>query len=654
MMKSCAAEEGEGGAGLHRNGVSGWLIGAGALLIAVAGGVVYCNAMNVPFLLDDMASIRDNESIRQLWPLSDVLSAPDEITVAGRPVASLSFAINYAVGGPAVRGYHLVNVAIHILAALVLFGIVRRTLQTEALTRRFGGDAGPLALVVAMIWMLHPLQTESVTYIVQRVESLMGLFYLLTLYCAIRAFNRSAWGWSAASVVACALGMSTKEVMATAPIVVLLYDRVFVSASLREVFRKRWKLYAGLFATWGLLGAILVSAPRAQSAGFNVQGLSAFDYAIMQGPTILHYLRLAVWPDALVFDYGWVMPEAAVGVVPGVAAVCVLLGISIVALVRWPRVGFLGVCFFLILGPSSSFVAIKTEIAAEHRMYLPLAAVMALAVTGGYLGLGVVVRDRKFRIAAGIALAAVVAGGLGTLTRKRNVDYASALSIWTDTVSKQPGNFRAQNNLANFLSEEGRFDEAIVHYREAVLLQPGEQPIHKSLAQLLTLRGRHAEAVVWLKRSLALKPDDAVAHCDMAYGLARLQRTEEAMQHYREAMRLAPEWDRPPNNLAWLMATHPNARYRNGVEAVRLATRACELTDHGAFGALDTLAAAYAETGNFVEAVRVARKALEVATRAKQDALAAIARERVALYRSGRPCREKPEDAEALQSETMQ
>ena len=134
-----------------------------------------------------------------------------------------------------MRGFHAVNLLIHLLAALVLFGVVRRTLLTSSLKEQFGGAASGLAMAVALIWAVHPLLTESVTYLTQRTESLMGLFFLLTLYCAIRgASSGHPWRWYAVAIAACALGMGAKEVMATAPIVVLLYDRCFLSGSFRE------------------------------------------------------------------------------------------------------------------------------------------------------------------------------------------------------------------------------------------------------------------------------------------------------------------------------------------------------------------------------------------------------------------------------------
>ena len=198
-----------------------------------------------------------------------MLSPPDAEgqTVGGRPLLNVTLALNYAAGGTGVWGYHAFNLTIHFLAAMTLYGVVRRTLLRPVAFRpggptvrdRFGPAAPALALAIALLWALHPLATEAVTYVIQRVEALMALFYLLTLYCFIRgaedekAASRESTLWFGLSWLACLLGMATKEVMATAPLLVLLYDRVFLAGSFAAAWRRRRRLYAALAATWGLL-----------------------------------------------------------------------------------------------------------------------------------------------------------------------------------------------------------------------------------------------------------------------------------------------------------------------------------------------------------------------------------------------------------------
>ncbi len=276
---------------------SHWRVVVGAGMIVAAGLLVYCNSFQGPFIYDDKGSIVENPNIRRLWPIWKVAAAEPSDTVAGRPVLSLSLAVNYQISRLEVWSYHAVNLSIHILAGLVLFGIIRRTLSSKTLKDRFGGVSTSLALICALIWLVHPLQTGSVTYIVQRAESLMGLFYLLSLYCAIRGFSsaksrRAGRGWYIGAIVACALGVGTKEVAATVPLMILLYDWIFVGRSFKEVFARRWGLYVGLAGTWVIVGALAWSAPRGVSVGFDNPNLSVWRYSITQCRVIvLYYLK---------------------------------------------------------------------------------------------------------------------------------------------------------------------------------------------------------------------------------------------------------------------------------------------------------------------------------------------------------------------------
>ena len=205
-----------------------------AAVVVAAGLAVYANSLGGEFVFDDDNNIVNNPLIRRLWP-------PMPGLLRHRPVANISLAVNYAVGGLEPRGYHLFNLAVHLAAALALLGVVRRTLLSRRLRERFGRCSLPLAAAVTLIWTVHPLQTGAVTYVVQRAESMMGMFFLLTMYFTIRGVaSRRGWPWLIGGVVACALGMGTKEVAAAAPLVVLIYDRTFVAASWRELLRRRW------------------------------------------------------------------------------------------------------------------------------------------------------------------------------------------------------------------------------------------------------------------------------------------------------------------------------------------------------------------------------------------------------------------------------
>ena len=554
-----------------------WVLAVAAILILAALGA-YWNSFNVPLLLDDSVAIADNPSIRHLDRIGDVLTPPATGTSAARPLLNLTFALNYAAGGKSVRGYHAVNLLIHVCAGLVLLGIVRRTLLGPGPRRRYGSAALPLAAFAAFCWTLHPLQTESVSYISQRAESLMGLFYLLTLYGFIRSVTAESRNcWLILSVIACFCGMATKQVMVTAPLLVLLYDRAFVSGSFPSALTNRRWYYACLAASWLWLGGLMQRSPLAAvDVGFQTS-VSWLTYALTELRVVTDYLKLAIWPHPLVFDYGREMLVTEPLTVAPYALIIVVLLVGVaIAWRKSPMAGFLGAWFFLILAPTSTVVPIAEQPMAESRMYLPLAAVVVLVTLLGYeLG-----RRRAFVVLGVVAL------GFGVLTIRRNHDYRSALSIWEDTVARQPQNFRGHSGLAAALAQmPGRLPDAIAQSEEALRLNPLYPGAHNNLALILAkMPGRLPEAIVHYQEALRLKPDDAEAHNNLANALAQVPgRLPEALVHYDAVLRLKPDNAEAHNNLANVLSTMPGrwsdamAHYQ---EALRLDPAYAEAHDN--------------------------------------------------------------------------
>ncbi len=514
-----------------------WKALACAGVLVAAAVLAYGRTFSVPLLFDDAGSITGNPSILRL---GTALFPPVDATVGGRPVLNVSLAINHAISGTSVWSYHASNLAIHVLAGLFLFGIVRRTLAP-----RVGPAATSTAFCAALLWALHPLQTESVAYIIQRAESLMGLLYLLTLYCFIRGAEADGPGkrpWYALSIAACCLGMATKEVMASAPLIVILYDRTFVAGSFREAWRRRRYVHSGLAATWLILAFLVLSTHgRSGTAGLGT-GVHWWSYAFTQSTAIIHYLRLCFWPQSLVFDYGRALAPPSLRVAVCALAVAVLAAATAWALVRKPALGFLGAAFFAILAPSSSIVPVATETIAEHRMYLPLAAVVVLAVIGIHRWLG----------RATLPFCMALAAGLFAATWRRNEIYRSEEGIWSDTVAKRPGNERAHNNLGYILSKiPGRLDEAIAQYGDALRLAPDYAQAHVNLGTaLLAMPGRLNEGIAQYEEALRLKPELFEVHYNLGCALDKVPgRSNDAIGHYEEALRLKPDYAEAHYNL---------------------------------------------------------------------------------------------------------
>lgn len=580
---------------------SRWIAAGFLALVAL---LAYCNSFSTPFLFDDHESIEANPTIQRLGDLVTVLQPPaNGCGVTARPVVNLSLAINYAINGTNERSYHWLNLAIHVLATLTLFGLVRRTLLQPPLRDRFGRTALPFAWAVAAIWSVHPLQTESVTCVVQRTELLVGLFYLLALYAFVRSIDSSRRRlWQGLAVTSCLLGMGSKEVMVSAPLMVLLYDRTFVAGSFRAAWRQRRQFYACLGSTLFLLGYLVVSGggTRGASAGFGL-GVSPVAYALKQCEAVVHYLWLCVWPHPLVLDYGESLAVHPVGVWVAAAFLVVLLGAVAVAPRRRPVLGFVGVWFFVILAPSSSVVPLVTQTIAEHRMYLPLAAVVAMLTAG----VEHVTSNSRWTVLM------TIVGVLGILTARRNFDYRSSVAIWTDTVEKSPRNSRAHHNLGVALAQlPGRSADAIASFRNAIACKPTDVLAHYSLALelaqtpanralayeqyeiALRIDPRHQrshfnlanllaqdparipEAIAHYETAIRLKPDDSRAHNNLANELAKITgRSIDAFAHYREALQIQPDDPEVHFNFAGLLARFPDGT----TDAVRHYERALQL-----------------------------------------------------------------------------
>lgn len=585
-------------------------------LIVLVGLSAYANSLEGPFIFDDYPAIVDNPNIRTLWPLTSALSgSPQAEPVAHRPVIALSLALNYALGGLEVFGYHVFNIAVHLLAGLVLFGIVRRTLSGERLGSRYGRKASGMALACSLLWIAHPLLTESVTYITQRTESVMGLCYLLTLYCAIRSAGPADPNrWQLASVACCAAGMGSKQVMVTAPIAVLVYDAVLLSGSFRQALRRRAGLYLGLSATWLVLGWLVATGPQLRNVGWFLKQLSPFDYIATQFGVIVHYLRLAVWPHPLIIAYDWPPARSLLRIAPAASLIGVLLAATLTAVRRRASLGALGAWFFLTIGPTSMWPMV-TEIAAERRMYLPLAAVSILVVLGAdRLIERLLARRASIHTRNGltVGLVAVLVTLLVALTRQRNAVYHSEVGLWRDVVAKQSNNPRGWGNLGHALLREGSVDEAIAAFHAALgkpksgwaVARPGRSRIHYNLGVALTQKGDLNEAIRQYREALALRPDWADARNNLGLALAEQGRLEEARAELSAALRLSPERPDLHTNLGTILEALGRLE-----QAILHYRKALQLKPDSV-EAINNLGVALAKQGRLDEAVTQFRHAL--------------------------------------------
>jgi len=513
-----------------------WLAGA---WLVVLGTSAYFNSFRGQFLFDDLASLVDNPALQHF---STALLPPADggLTLSGRPLLALSFAFNRAISGVEPWSYHLVNLAIHLANGLLLAAILRRTFRLPVLAPRWAPDAPVVAFIAAAWWLVHPLQTESVTYVVQRAESLVALCYLTTWFGLIRAHEEPARrAWPLVAFVACLAGMATKEVMATAPLVLALYDRLFLAGSWRAVWAQRGRLHLALAATWLLLGALVLStAGRGGTAGFG-SAVSVHDYALTQFAAIAHYLRLFLWPYPLVLDYGTPLVTDGARVLPAAILVLGFATVSVWAAWRGRVWGFAGIFFFVVLAPSSSVVPVATQTMAEHRTYLPLAGLCVLGAAAGVAWL----RGRVWLLAAPLLLA------LGVATWWRNDLYASRTAMYEQIVARRPGNARAMALLGDYYLREGNVAAAQRWLERSVALEPVPEALN-NLGNVQQARGDFAAARALFERALAVRPADATTLSNLGNAFAAEGRVDDAIARFEAALQVRPGFPGALFNLA--------------------------------------------------------------------------------------------------------
>ncbi|MCL4201544.1 MAG: tetratricopeptide repeat protein [Pirellulaceae bacterium] len=573
------------------------------LLLTMATLFAYRSSFRGVFLFDDTPNIVENERIQTAGSLRDVVAG------RGRPLLFLSLALNFRWGGLNPFGYHLFNLAVHLTAGLALFGVVRRTLLTDGIPPNLQRIATELAFASALLWLVHPLQTGAVTYIVQRCEAMMGMFFLLCLNAVIRgATTGRGWPWYLLALVFAAGGTGSKEVMVTAAVVVPLYDRIFLSRSWRELLVRRGWVYAGLMAmaAWLIAPQVLPRETEGPvSAGFHYDPITPWEYLRSQPGVILHYLRLAFWPDRLCLDYGWPVAHTWTQIVPPGAAVLGLLLATVWALWRFPRVGFLGAAFFLILAPTSSIMPIA-DLAFEHRMYLPLAAVITLSVLAvTAVGLRVVSQPRT----RGLALPALLvcaALALTLRTIQRNRDYHDPVGLWNQVIERASHHDRGWYNAGLELLKKGEHEAALPHFRQAIALNGRYVDAYINVAICLGRQGDGRGAVEAASRAIAMKPDSGKAYYTLGMSYAAENQFDEAAEAYQKAIALNREYV-----LAYVGLGNAYARSNRLVQAVATYRQALDV-DGSAVQAWTNLGQSLVMLGRHREAAEAFRRALQL------------------------------------------
>lgn len=614
------------------------------LLLTLLGLLAYSNTLHSPFVFDDMSSIVDNTVIRDL---SRFLSGEGRAFNPRRVVGYFTFALNYRLGGLDTLGYHLVNISVHILAGWMVYFLAQVTLSTPFFGPRRRDDLLSLVpLFAALLFVAHPVQTQAVTYIVQRLASLVTLFYLLSLFCYAKgrlSLAGAAPAGSSASLRAngylrpalfflgalffALLALQTKEVAATLPLAILLYEFCFFEPS-----RKRnLILVAGLvvFALLVLTAVLKAGKPLGEllsdvnELSRETSAISRGEYLLTQFSVIATYLRLLFLPVNQNLDYDYPVYHSLFA--PQVFfSLLLLVGLFAAALLQQrlsSRCGFdsatsasddqllkarlgrliaFGIFwFFITLSVESSVIPIS-DVIFEHRLYLPaVGAFTALAAFAILL-----CRKASARgIAVGIAVAALVFGGI---TWQRNKVWESPVSLWGDVVSKSPTKSRANDHYGVALSGVGRTGEAIEFLKTALQINPRNEYALYNLGRLFDETNNIDAAIGCYEAAIELKPDLDLAYNNLAVDYLLKGDDDRAIQCYNIVLKHKPEFAEAHNNLGF--ALQRKGKVDEAIEQYQAAIR----ENPGYAKAYNNLGEAYRAKGELDQAIGQFREALRL------------------------------------------
>ena len=601
------------------------------------------------------------------------------------PLTWLSHMLDCQLFGLNPAGHHLVSLLFHLANSVLLFLVLQR--MTGAFWR---------SALLAALFALHPLQVETVAWVAERKNVLSTCLWILTLGAYTIYVEKPGRGrYVLVVVLAFALGLMAKPMLVTLPCALLLLDfwplrrtpfrpapgaepatvrRRFAPASTARLIGEKLPLLAMAAA----MGAVTILAHRGLGMtgyGYGVSPILRLENALV---SYVRYLGKTLWPTDLSVLY--IHPGKWPGWMVG-ASLLLLAVVTGLALRQWRRAPYLAVGWLWFLGtlvPVIGLIQVGVQAMANRFAYVPVIGLFIMIVWG----LTELCLRWKISPAEKASIAVGVLGGCVLLSSHHLRHWRNSQTLFEYAVQVAPDNFVAHHNLAVALVAKGKLDRALEHAREAVRLRPTYTEARCQVGSILLAQQKPADAIPHLREAIRLKPDwalpraglaralaqqgqideaiaeqaaavdlqprEAVARAELAALLHGRHRTAEAIAQYRESLRLLPDLPEALNDLAWILATHPQPEFRDGAEAVRLAEHACQLTENKRALLVGTLAAAYAETGRFDDAVKAAERARDTAQAAGEQPIADTNRKLLELYRAGKPCRETAQPSPAL------
>ena len=518
--------------------------------------LIYSNTLNGPFIFDDIRNIQKNPHIRMnTLSKENIARAGLEGLSSNRPVAKFSFALNYYFHQYDIEGYHLVNIIIHIVTCLLLFLFTKTTLALPSLqsgTRTIRW----VPLMTAILWLVHPLHTQSVTYIVQRMNAMATMFYLISIL--LYAKGRLARGDKKKSVlfggciIAGLLALGSKEITATLPFFIFLYEWYFFqNLNLRWLKRHALKFIGILvFLFLGVYFTVGSGLLRQMLAEYDVYNFTPIERLLTEFRVVIFYISLLLFPhpSRLNLDHDFSISHSIIDPITTILSLVIITGLIGFALIKAKRHRLLSFCilwFFGNLVIESSVIGL--EIVYEHRTYLPSLLAVLLAVFLMHR-----VLNPKW---VGVAMLCFVVTMFSLWTYQRNKVWSNELTLWTDAAKKSPNKARPHVNLGVALQERGRVEEAIDHFAKALEFMPNHAEAQNNLGAALDDQGRTREAIEHYSQALKVRPDYADARNNLGVALAKLGKYREAGSHFSELLRISPDDGDVHFNLANVLMT---------------------------------------------------------------------------------------------------
>jgi tetratricopeptide (TPR) repeat protein len=523
-------------------------------LVAALAALAYSNTFSVPFHFDDFSNIVENPIVKDLgYFAAPSTAAPtaDYALFVSRYMGYLSFALNYKAAGLDVAGYHAVNLAVHVANAMLLYWLVVVTFCAPRLAAsRTAPHSKSIAFFTAAFFVLHPVQTQAVTYVVQRFASLATLFYLSSLlfYARSRLSDEKAAGaaWYGLSLASAVIAAKTKEISITLPLVVAAYEFMFFTGqTARRLLRLAPFLFIAAVIPLTLLavgysGGLVVDVGRASDLG---SWLSRHDYALTQLRVVCTYIRLLFLPLNQNLDYDYPISRSFTPEIALAALFLALVFGSAVLLFRRARksdasfrlVSF-GIFWFFITLSVESGAAPIIDVIFEHRVYLPSVGALLAVVAGIFAFHARAGKGYRRLLVSCLAAMALL---FGIASYERNSAWGTGVALWQDVVEKSPRKFRGHHNLGTAYALDGLTDRAIEQYEAAIALKPYAMA-HRELGNIYRKKGDFNEAMEHLKAAVKLKPDYAEAYNDI--GLLYLDRglPDDAVKYFRASVDLQP------------------------------------------------------------------------------------------------------------------